>query len=166
MIYQAYLFDWGNTLMKVYPFFNGPMKLWPKVAAVPGALRTLEHLSAVAQCYLVTNAADSEEDDIREALGRVNLDKYINKIFCYRNVGSKKPGREFYSKVISELGIDPGKMAMVGDSFGNDILGAVQNGIFGYWYNPFSGESRSDKMYSTIHSLEELIRITNQSSPG
>lgn len=43
----------------------------------------------------------------------MNLDKYINKIFCYRNVGSKKPGREFYSKVISELGIDPARMAMV-----------------------------------------------------
>jgi FMN phosphatase YigB (HAD superfamily) len=46
---------------------------------------------------------------------------------------------------------------MVGDSFEDDILGAVQNGIFGYWYNPFLNESRNDKMYTTIQSLDELI---------
>jgi len=157
MIYQAYLFDWGNTLMKEFPFYKGPMKSWPKVAAIPGAQKTLEHLSSLAQCYLVTNAEDSDENDIREALARVNLDTFINKIFCYRNIGFKKPSRKFYSKVISELGIDPARMAAVGDSFEEDILGAVHNGIFGYWYNPFFSESRNDKMYSTIKSLEELI---------
>ena len=166
MIYRAYLFDWGNTLMKDYPFYRGPMKAWPKVAAVPGAQKALEHLSARAQCHLITNALDSEEDDIWEALGRVNLDNYINKIFCYKNIGFKKPSRKFYLKVISLLGVDPKKIAVVGDSFENDILGAVNNGIFGYWYNPFSSENKDDKMYSTIHTLEELIPITDQSSLG
>ena len=152
--------------MKDYPFYRGPMKSWPKVAAVPEAQKTLKHLSAFAQCHLVTNAEDSDENDIWEALGRVDLDTYINKIFCYKNIGFKKPSRKFYSKVISELGIDPERMAMVGDSFEEDILGAVRSGIFGYWYNPFSTENKDDRMYSTIHSLEELIHITNQSSLG
>jgi len=43
------------------------------------------------------------------------------------------------------------------DSDENDILGAVNNGIFGYWYNPFSSENKDDKMYATINSLEDLL---------
>ena len=164
MIYKVYLFDWGNTLMVDIPGFKDPMKLWPKVIAVEGAKKTLKHLSKISKCYLVTNAQDSNEDDIWEALTRVNLDTYICNIFCYRNIGCKKPSDQFYSKIISTLYINPESIAMVGDSFENDILGAVNNDIFGYWYNPSSGKIKKDKMYYTIHSLEELIHITNKST--
>ena len=164
MIYKVYLFDWGNTLMVDIPDFKGPMKLWPEVIAVKGAKKTLKHLSELSKCHLVTNAQDSNEDDIWEALARVNLDTYIGNIFCYRNIGFKKPSKEFYAKIISILSLNPESIALVGDSFENDILGAVNNGIFGYWYNPFSNEIKKDKMYSTIHSLEELIHITKISN--
>ncbi len=164
MIYRAYLFDWGDTLMVDFPHFSGPMKSWPKVKAIEGAKETLEYLSKISTCHLVTNAKDSDEADIRKALDRVNLDVYLSRIFCYRNMGFEKPSREFFSKVIETLGLDPKHIALVGDSFEKDILGAVDNGIFGYWYNPASAEVREDRMYSTIHSLVELIGIANKST--
>ncbi len=163
MIHKAYLFDWGDTLMVDMPGQMGPMKSWPEVRAVEGAKETLEYLSKVSTCHLVTNAKDSDEDDIREALRRANLDVYLSRIFCYRNVGFKKPSREFFSKVIETLGLDPKDIALVGDSLDTDVLGAVDSGIFGYWYNPASAEVKEGKMYSTIHSLVELVDIVKKS---
>jgi FMN phosphatase YigB (HAD superfamily) len=162
MIYKAYLFDWGDTLMVDLPGYSGPMKSWPEVKAMDGAHQTLEYLSKVSMCHLVTNAKDSYEDDIREALGRVNLDVYLSRIFCYRNVGFEKPSREFFSKVMESLGLAPKDIALVGDSFEKDILGAISNGIYSFWYNPLNAEVKEGKMYSTIHSLVELIDLAKE----
>jgi FMN phosphatase YigB (HAD superfamily) len=164
VVFKAYLFDWGDTLMVDIPGHAGPMKSWPEVRAVQGAHKTLEYLSKVSTCHLVTNAKDSYEDDIREALARVNLDIYLSRIFCYRNMGFEKPNEEFFSKVIEALGFDPKDIALVGDSFQTDVLGAVGSGIYGYWYNPFSAEVLKGRMYSTIHSLVELIEQTSKST--
>jgi FMN phosphatase YigB (HAD superfamily) len=162
MIYKAYLFDWGDTLMIDISGQVGPMKSWSEVRAVEGARETLEYLSRVSTCHLVTNARDSNEHDIREALRSVSLDIYLSRIFCYRNVGFKKPSREFFSKVIDSLGFDPRDIALVGDSFETDVLGAVDSGIYGYWYNPFSDEVMKGRMYSTIHSLVELMDVAKK----
>jgi FMN phosphatase YigB (HAD superfamily) len=166
MIYKAYLFDWGDTLMVDIPGCAGPMKSWPKVKAAKGATETLEYLSRVSTCHLVTNAKDSDEDDIREALAKVNLDVYLSRIFCYRNTGFKKPSEEFFSRVMETIGFDPKDIALVGDSFDTDVVGAVESGIFGYWYNPLSAEVMEGKMYSIIHSLVELIDIAKKSAEG
>jgi FMN phosphatase YigB (HAD superfamily) len=163
MIFKAYLFDWGDTLMKDFPHYTGPMKSWPEVKIVEGAQKTLKFLSKVSTCHLVTNAKDSNEEDIWKALARVNLNIYLDSVFCYKNIGFEKPSSEFFSKIISTLGLEPKEIAMVGDSFEKDIMGAVHSGIFGYWYNPLSTEVKEDKMYTTIHSLVELIDIANKS---
>jgi putative hydrolase of the HAD superfamily len=157
------MFDWGDTLMVDVPHYKGPMKAWPEVKVVEGVEKTLEYLRRISKCCLVTNAKDSNEEDIREALTRVDLDTYLSRVFCYKNIGFEKPSSEFFSKVISTLGLDPKEIAMVGDSFEKDILGAVHSGIFSYWYNPLSAEVKEDKMYTTIHSLVELIDIANKS---
>ncbi len=33
---RAILFDWGDTLMRVFPEYDGPMYAWPRVEAVEG----------------------------------------------------------------------------------------------------------------------------------
>lgn len=164
VVFKAYLFDWGDTLMVDIPGHAGPMKSWPEVKAVEGAQNTLAYLSQVSTCHLVTNAKDSNEADIREALAKVNLDVYLSRIFCYRNIGFEKPSNEFFLNVISNLVLNPKEIALIGDSFEKDILGAASNGIFGYWYNPLSAEIKENKMYSTIHSLVELIGIAKEST--
>ncbi|RPJ49817.1 MAG: GNAT family N-acetyltransferase, partial [Chloroflexi bacterium] len=40
----ALVFDWGNTLMRVFPEYSGPMASWPEVADVDGAVNALEAL--------------------------------------------------------------------------------------------------------------------------
>jgi hypothetical protein len=103
---RCLLFDWGDTLMRVFPEFDGPMAAWPRVEAMPFANEILADLHLRYGLALATNAADSEETEIRAALDRVGLGKLLDKVYCYRNIGHKKPSKEFFDYVLADLGIE------------------------------------------------------------
>lgn len=95
--YDAYLFDWGGTMMSLEREEPGPMHLWASVAAMPGAREAVEALSANAPCLLVTNARDSGSAEIELALERAGLGGLFSRIVCSREVGADKPSAEFFS---------------------------------------------------------------------
>ncbi|OIO86869.1 MAG: hypothetical protein AUK01_01925 [Anaerolineae bacterium CG2_30_57_67] len=150
------LFDWGDTLMRVFPEYRGPMCAWPRVEAIPGARETLAQLSPTFRLALATNAADSGEAEIRAALARVGLDALLEKIYCQRRVHQRKPSKEFFDFIFKDLQIVADQVIMVGDNFEADILGANQCGIRAIWYAVQHGENRQSATIQTIHSLSEL----------
>ena len=150
------LFDWGNTLMKVFPEYTGPMLHWPQVEAIPHANEVLAELGAQWLTALATNAADSDEAAIRGALARVDLDRLIDRVYCSRAIGHKKPSAEFFDAVLRDLGVERSNVVMVGDDFEADVLGANRSGIRAVWLNAVSEEIRFAEMYRTIHQLREL----------
>ena len=156
MKFTHYVFDWGDTLMVDFPDRTGPMHLWDRVAAVEGAKKTLAALHRRARCYLATNAQDSKEGDIVKALERVGLADYIEKVFCFQNVGCRKPSSEFFSAILDETGATPAETVMVGDNLDTDIVGAMAVGMQGIWYNP-GGLEGSRENIRAIRSLSELI---------
>ena len=80
---QALLFDWGNTLMRDFPEYHGPMANWPEIACLPNARETLAVLHADWLIGLATNAADSNEDQIWAALARGGLEPFVDQVFCF-----------------------------------------------------------------------------------
>jgi putative hydrolase of the HAD superfamily len=153
---RCLLFDWGDTLMRVFPEFDGPMAAWPRVEAMPFANEILADLHLRYGLALATNAADSEETEIRAALDRVGLGKLLDKVYCYRNIGHKKPSKEFFDYVLADLGIEQSQVIMVGDDFEADVLGANNCGIRAIWYNPRTDERRESPMHRTVHDLRSL----------
>ncbi len=156
---RALLFDWGDTLMRVFPLFPGPMKDWPQVAAMPGAAEALAALQANWMLCIATNAADSTEEDIRAALRRVKLDEYIDTIYCYRSVGHRKPSPEFFDHILTDLNLDRSQVVMVGDDFESDIQGANRSGLYAIWYAPRSQETKQGEQYRSINDLRQLPAI-------
>ena len=154
--FAHYIFDWGDTLMLDFPDAGGPMYLWDKVAAVEGARETLAALHREAGCYLATNAQDSKESDIIKALERAGLADHIDRVFCFENVGYRKPSLEFYNTILNTIGATPSRTVMVGDSLETDVAGAMAAGLRGIWYNPAGLDCRL-KDVGVIHSLIELI---------
>ena len=75
------LFDWGDTLMRDFNGFNGPMKDWPRLEVLPGAAEILAALHPDWNLALATNAEASDETDIRAALQRVDLDQWIDNVY-------------------------------------------------------------------------------------
>ena len=153
------LFDWGDTLMKDDPAAAGPMALWTHVETIPGAYEVLTRLRSEWSIALATNAADSNEPEIRAALRRVGLDQLIEMIFCFRSVGHKKPSPEFFAYVLKSLGVTCNQVVMVGDNFDVDVVGANQMGIRAIWLNSHTGEIRNGRLHQTIHSLMDLPTI-------
>ena len=153
------LFDWGNTLMRDFKEFSGPMKNWPRVEAIPGAKEILAVLSASWILAIATNADSSDEKDIWAALQRVNLDQWLEKIFCCKKVGHKKPSLEFYQYILNDLKLTPLSIFMVGDNFEADVLGANRCGIRAIWFNNRDDEHHRTDMLRTIHQLGDLPMV-------
>jgi FMN phosphatase YigB (HAD superfamily) len=153
---QCILFDWGDTVMRNFPEFEGPMHLWPNVEPVPDIGPALQSLQPTSTLALATNAVDSGEDDIRKALQRCDLGGFFDVVFCFRKLGFRKPDRAFYGAILEGLGLEAQSVFMVGDTFESDVRAANGVGISAVWFNPTSEESRSGPLHRTIHELRDL----------
>jgi len=148
---RAVLLDWGDTVMRVFPEYSGPMAYWPTVEAVPGVTQALTASSLHYRLILVTNASDSDTALVRSALHRVNLEKYFTNVFTSIELGARKPDPVFYNAVLSKCGYPAGEAVMVGDDYTADVIGAKEVGLQTVWYNP-SGSPCPTK--NSIHDVE------------
>jgi FMN phosphatase YigB (HAD superfamily) len=155
------LFDWGDTLMRDFTEFSGPMKDWPRLEAIPGAAATLAVLHPDWTLALATNAADSYEKDIRLALQRVALARWLDKIYCFREIGLKKPSLAFFQYILDDLKLNLRSICIVGDNYETDVLGANACGMRAVWFNPHSLELRETDLQRTIHDLIALPACLN-----
>jgi putative hydrolase of the HAD superfamily len=133
---RALVFDWGNTLMQVFPQYAGAMVDWPEVAAVPGANVALHALSGRFRLVVATNAADSSAEQVQAALDRVGLGQYIEAVYTMHELGARKPQTAFFFALEQALGLGRDQIAMVGDEFLADVMGATRAGWQAIWLNP------------------------------
>lgn len=159
---QAVLFDWGNTVMRCFPSFAGPMHEWPRVEAVQGIRDAIFGLRSESLIALATNAEDSSESDIRRALRRCDLSNLIDDVFCFRDLGHRKPAPAFYLSVLDALGLNASAVFMVGDSLRDDVLAANEVGISAVWFNPASADEHSGEKSRTVHCFEDLAAALRQ----
>jgi len=110
--------------MRVFPQFAGPMYAWPRVATLPHAEEVLTGLHADWLLAVATNASDSEEGEIWMALERVRLNQLMDKVYCYRAIGHKKPHPAFFKHILRDLKLSRDSILMVGDDLEVDIIGA------------------------------------------
>ena len=153
---RCLLVDWGDTVMRVIPEFEGPMVGWPRVEVVDGVREALTGLRADWTIALATNAADSEEREIWSALERAGLGKLIDRVYCFRRVGLRKSDPAYFQHGLADLGIGPGNAVMVGDDFEADIESAHRAGIRAVWFQPSGTERTESAMHRTIHDLRDL----------
>lgn len=154
--YSTILFDWGDTVMRDHPEILIPMVEWETVEVIEGIAEVLEILrSSGRQIVLASSAAISDEDQIRGALRRGELDQYFARIYCFKNTHLPK-GEEFYRYILKDLGIPAEEALMVGDSFEKDVQAANEAGLFAVWFNPHSDQEREGALYVTLHSMEDL----------
>jgi putative hydrolase of the HAD superfamily len=99
------LFDWGDTLMHDNMNFSPAMKDWPVVEAIPGAAEILPMLHSHWTLAIATNADVSLEQDVRAALQRVNLNQWLDKIYCSKTIGYTKPSIEFFRHIVNDLNL-------------------------------------------------------------
>ena len=152
----AVLFDWGDTLMRVFPGQTGAMAEWPRVEVMPGVRGVLRKLAPLAILGVATNAADSEAADIRRALRRARLSSLLPRLYCFRSLGYRKSSPAFWEAVTADLGLPGERVVMVGDDLAADVEAATTCGLRAVWFNPSSAEERRGPTWLTVHRMSDL----------
>jgi putative hydrolase of the HAD superfamily len=138
---------------------------WPRVEVVKDVPEVLAELRKAWKLCLATNASDSYEKEIWAALRRVGLSQFLDRVYCSRRIGHRKPSPDFFEYILNDLGVHRSRVIMVGDDFESDVLGAVQCGIRAIWFNEHSQKSRIGKMFGTIHNFKSLQLAINAFLP-
>lgn len=149
---EALLFDWGNTVMKIFPEQNGPMASWSEVAAIEGIQESLSRLKDDYKIVLVSNARDSDRTQVWQALERVDIAHYFQDIFTPKEVNERKPAPDFYLNILKQIEVKPENAVMIGDDYENDIIAAKQVSLWTIWYNP--GRIKIDDTTFPYHDAE------------
>lgn len=100
---------------------------------IPGANEVLGALLArKIRLGLISNGDSPIQ---RQKLGRFDLEKYFETILIEGEVGYGKPDRRIYELAVSEFGVDPDHMVMIGDNLKWDVAGPQSVGMRGIWFD-------------------------------
>ena len=152
------LFDWGNTIMVDFGL-PGPMYTWDRVAWVDGAEKALAALSSRYTCCLATNAGASTTPEVLMALKRVGAEKYFKHIFLAKEIGFKKPDKQFFRVIMDHFALPPASFVMIGDHYLNDCEGAKNAGLMTVFFNAKHLKGDFPLADAMINSLDELETI-------
>lgn len=92
---------------------------------------------------------------------KLGLEKYFRFIILSQNVGVEKPDPRIFTLAIHEVKCIPNEFLYVGDSQGDDIVGAKRAGVHVAWVNRLNEVRRSDipRPDYEITTLSELLKI-------
>jgi len=121
-----------------------------RVPMEPHTLETYKRLSEKYRLCLATNGISRTQRARTEAFM-----PYTYRLFVSEETGAIKPDKKFFDVILKELGCDPGKCLMIGDSVRNDMTGAIKAGMDVCLYDP-KGKNRDFDGARRIESITEL----------
>jgi len=157
-VIRAVIFDWGDTVMRDFAGYNGPMVAWPRVELIPGADQALATLSPRYVCCLASNAGISNAELMGQALDRVAVRQYFDHLWTSKELGAAKPDPGFFLGITSRLGLPPGECVMVGNDYTKDIAGAKAAGLRTVWLNPSGDAAPGTAADAVIAMMSDLPR--------
>ncbi|NOZ60365.1 MAG: HAD family hydrolase [Calditrichaeota bacterium] len=155
---SAVLFDWGNTIMPIFPDQFGPMAMWERLELIRGAEQILPQLQQKYSLALLSNADDSDRELVGKALLVVGAAKYFSHIFTPQELIARKPAPQFYHNALKKIGVEPEHAIMVGDDYEKDIIGAKQAGLWTIWFNQ-NGKTTASKYPYHDFEINSLLQI-------
>jgi len=156
---KAIIYDWGDTVMRDFPEYKGPMANWPKVEIIAGADKALNHLHKNFICCLASNAGDSDVELMGIALSRVNLRQYFDYLFTSRELKVKKPDPMFYREIIRKLMLKPEQCLVMGNDYHKDIVPAKSIGAITIWLTGNSDPIAAPCADYLIDSMEKSVTV-------
>ena len=156
---KAAVFDWGDTLMRVFPEYEGPMASWPRVELLPGVAECLNTLPDKIVLCVATNAGHSNAQRLADALERVGIRDYFSHLLTSNELGFRKPDSRFFLRVVSRLGLQPRECVSIGDNCSNDIRPASKIGLTTVWLRQAGISGRCPSADFSVVSPAELPAI-------
>ena len=122
---------------------------------VPGAVALMATIRRHARTAVVTNSTVLEQD---EKLTTFGLWPHVDVLITSEECGVAKPDPAIFLSALERLGVDAHEAVMVGDSWANDIIGAVGIGMRAIWLNRHGGACPDPAMATEVMSFEPVGR--------
>lgn len=155
---KVVIFDWGDTLMKDFKNYNGPMYSWPHVEVLPKVENILSKISSFYKCCVASNAGCSDAELMKLALERGGIDNYFQYFFTSKELGYNKSDSNFYLEITKRLKIKPNECVMIGNDYINDIIPSKEVGMKTIFIST-DGNVNYNKADYIIRSMEDLLVI-------
>lgn len=159
---RVIIFDWGNTVMRIFPEYQGEMCSWPNVEFIPGVEKVLQSLQGNMKLVIATGAKDSNTAAMIKALKRVGAVKYFSHFFSSKDLGEKKPNKAFFSKIADKINVAPEECISIGDSYERDIVPASQVDMTTVFYNEQGKIGDFSNADFIIHNISDLLVAIDQ----
>ncbi len=144
--YNVGLLEWYEAIGKL-----DPRTFISELPQVRSLLRSLKEMG-----YELGAITDGPGDQADRILSCAGIDKSVFSLFIGWIKGEAMPkggGQKIFKKIISEKGLSPGEILMVGDSVNSDILPARSCGI-----NVLHVKSDGKSEFPGIKSVEGLLK--------
>lgn len=156
---KAIVFDWGDTLMKKFAQYSGPMVYWPHVEIIPGVEAVLSQIHMDYICCVASNGGDSDSKLMSDAFKRVDLDRYFKEYFTSKELGTKKPDIVYFRGILDKLKLKPNEVIMVGNEYSKDIVPAKTIGMRTILLSEANSTELTPYADYTISSMSELYSV-------
>jgi len=121
---------------------------------VPGVRQLLDALRGRVKIGVVTNGPSARQ---RGKLKRFGIGPgYLDALAISEEVGATKPAPAIFASALAPLGVAPARATMIGDSWENDVLGALGSGMAAVWLNRYRLERPPARRVVEIRSFEPL----------
>ena len=102
-------------------------------------------------CYILTNNICYEQIN---RLKKLNICQYFKKIYTSEEFGVEKPDSKIFYSILQENKININEIAMIGDSFENDIQSVNLLDIYGFWFH--KNNFKLNKKYIEFNHFKQL----------
>ena len=124
---------------------------------VPGVPELLHALRGKLKIGVITNGPSARQ---RAKLERFDIDPGdLDTLAISQEVGTTKPDPAIFRYALAGLGVLPARVTMVGDSWENDVLPALEGGMAGVWLNRYRVTCPDPGLAVEIHRLEPVRDI-------
>lgn len=153
---KVVIFDWGDTLMKDFKNYKGPMYSWPHVEVLPKVEKILSKISSFYECCVASNAGCSDAELMKLALERGGIDKYFQHFFTSKELRYNKSDFNFYLEITKRLEINPNECVMIGNDYINDIIPSKSVGMKTIFISKDYNHNYCKADY-VVKSMEDLL---------
>ena len=154
---KAVIFDWGDTLMRVFPEYKGPMAYWSKIMVMPGVVTALERLHSEYILCAASNAGNSDAVLMGEAMARAGIRRYFRRIYTSKELGFAKPEENFFLEIAKRIRVKPEECLAVGNDYDKDIIPAKNAGMNTVLFLEMDYVKKFESADFKIHSMKELL---------
>ena len=98
-------------------------------------------------------------------LREMDIDKHFDDIFISCDVGYEKPDERIFKHALTTIGVQPENAVHMGDSFKEDVMGALKSGITPIFVKRNKEFTYSDENTLNVYeisSLKESVELINE----